>query len=113
LLVIGYAQIQSQSITKFRQFLPVARGVNSFSSCLKVIAVKHRLAVMAAMFQEIKQSLRRLYLDDARPWLVGFSGGIICTVVVGRDKASEGLLAAGDERMEHLTEFYKHPISNW
>jgi hypothetical protein len=27
------------------------------------------------VFQEIKDSLHDLYLDDARPWLVGFSGG--------------------------------------
>jgi tRNA(Ile)-lysidine synthase TilS/MesJ len=27
------------------------------------------------MFQDIKDSLRQLYLDDQRPWLVGFSGG--------------------------------------
>jgi len=27
------------------------------------------------MFTEIKESLRQLYLKDARPWLVGFSGG--------------------------------------
>jgi hypothetical protein len=27
------------------------------------------------MFQEIKASLERLYLEDKRPWLVGFSGG--------------------------------------
>jgi len=27
------------------------------------------------IFQDIKDSLRRLYLDDERPWLVGFSGG--------------------------------------
>ncbi|MGH9327534.1 MAG: DNA phosphorothioation system sulfurtransferase DndC [Terriglobia bacterium] len=27
------------------------------------------------MFQEIKTSLRRLYVEDERPWLVGFSGG--------------------------------------
>ena len=27
------------------------------------------------MFQEIKDSLRQLYLEDKRPWLVGFSGG--------------------------------------
>jgi 3'-phosphoadenosine 5'-phosphosulfate sulfotransferase (PAPS reductase)/FAD synthetase len=26
-------------------------------------------------FQEIKDGLRRLYVDDPRPWLVGFSGG--------------------------------------
>jgi DNA sulfur modification protein DndC len=27
------------------------------------------------MFQDIKDSLRQLYLEDKRPWLVGFSGG--------------------------------------
>jgi tRNA(Ile)-lysidine synthase TilS/MesJ len=27
------------------------------------------------MFQEIKASLRQLYREDERPWLVGFSGG--------------------------------------
>jgi len=27
------------------------------------------------MFQEIKASLQQLYLEDQRPWLVGFSGG--------------------------------------
>jgi DNA sulfur modification protein DndC len=27
------------------------------------------------MFQEIKVSLQQLYLEDERPWLVGFSGG--------------------------------------
>jgi len=27
------------------------------------------------MFQEIRTCLRQLYLEDERPWLVGFSGG--------------------------------------
>jgi tRNA(Ile)-lysidine synthase TilS/MesJ len=27
------------------------------------------------MFREIKASLEQLYLEDERPWLVGFSGG--------------------------------------
>ena len=27
------------------------------------------------IFQDIRASLRRLYLEDERPWLVGFSGG--------------------------------------
>jgi hypothetical protein len=27
------------------------------------------------VFQEIRDSLRGLYLDGPRPWLVGFSGG--------------------------------------
>ncbi len=26
-------------------------------------------------FQDISHSLRQLYLQDERPWLVGFSGG--------------------------------------
>jgi hypothetical protein len=27
------------------------------------------------IFQDIKDSLRQLYLEDQRPWLVDFSGG--------------------------------------
>lgn len=33
------------------------------------------------MYEEIKESLRNLYLDDPRPWLVGFSGGKDSTLV--------------------------------
>lgn len=33
------------------------------------------------MFKEITQSLRKLRLDDPRPWLVGFSGGKDSTLV--------------------------------
>lgn len=29
------------------------------------------------MFSEIKESFRQVYLEDARPWLVGFSDGNI------------------------------------
>src|SRR3989338_3950316 len=29
----------------------------------------------SAIYQDIKESLRQLYLGDDRPWLVGFSGG--------------------------------------
>ena len=29
----------------------------------------------ATTYQDIKQSLRQLYLEDTRPWLLGFSGG--------------------------------------
>ncbi len=29
----------------------------------------------ASSHNDIKSSLRSLYLDDPRPWLVGFSGG--------------------------------------
>ena len=27
------------------------------------------------IFQDIKSGLRQVYLEDERPWLVGFSGG--------------------------------------
>ena len=33
------------------------------------------------MFDEIKSSLKELYLSDNRPWLVGFSGGKDSTMV--------------------------------
>ena len=29
----------------------------------------------ASAYQDIKKSLRQLYLEDTRPWLLGFSGG--------------------------------------
>lgn len=35
----------------------------------------------ATKYQAIKDSLRRLYLDDPRPWLAGFSGGKDSTLV--------------------------------
>lgn len=35
----------------------------------------------ASAFQAIKQNLRQLYLEDPRPWLVGFSGGKDSTMV--------------------------------
>ena len=35
----------------------------------------------AATYQEIKNALRQLYLDDPRPWLLGFSGGKDSTMV--------------------------------
>jgi hypothetical protein len=31
--------------------------------------------MVSNIFQDIKSSRHRLYLEDARPWLVGFSGG--------------------------------------
>lgn len=31
--------------------------------------------MIASVYQDIKNNLRELYLEDARPWLVGFSGG--------------------------------------
>ena len=35
----------------------------------------------ATSYQDIKSSLRQLYLDDPHPWLVGFSGGKDSTMV--------------------------------
>jgi 3'-phosphoadenosine 5'-phosphosulfate sulfotransferase (PAPS reductase)/FAD synthetase len=32
-------------------------------------------AMSHSVFQQVKNSLRTLYLEDKRPWLVGFSGG--------------------------------------
>ena len=32
-------------------------------------------------YNEIRENLRQLYLGDARPWLVGFSGGKDSTMV--------------------------------
>ena len=37
--------------------------------------------VVANKYQEIKSQLASLYLDDPRPWLVGFSGGKDSTLV--------------------------------
>ena len=34
-----------------------------------------RPSTQAPVFWDINDSLRQLYLDDPRPWLVGFSGG--------------------------------------
>lgn len=35
----------------------------------------------ASVYQDIRSNLRRLYMDDPRPWLVGFSGGKDSTMV--------------------------------
>jgi DNA sulfur modification protein DndC len=39
----------------------------------------------AAISQDIKDSLRHLYLEDERPWLVGFSGGKDSTMLASLD----------------------------
>ncbi len=46
------------------------------------------LAPMGAnRYSDIKDSLRHLYLEDPRPWLVGFSGGkdstMLASLIVG------------------------------
>ncbi|HEY5030343.1 MAG TPA: hypothetical protein VIK39_18195 [Candidatus Angelobacter sp.] len=37
-------------------------------------------------FQDIKNSLRQLYLEDERPWLVGFSGGKDSTMLASSER---------------------------
>ena len=39
-------------------------------------------------YQQIKETLRNLYLSDERPWLVGFSGGKDSTMLVPLGVAS-------------------------
>jgi hypothetical protein len=47
--------------------------------------VRLMLAPMgASSYSDIKRSLRQLYLDNPRPWLVGFSGGKDSTVLSSR-----------------------------
>lgn len=46
----------------------------SFSLENRMIPIKAR-PMASVVFQEIKNSLRKLYLDDARPWLFGLGGG--------------------------------------
>ena len=42
----------------------------------ETLQLRPMLAPMdASSYSDIKDSLRSLYLDDPRPWLVGFSGG--------------------------------------
>ncbi len=53
-------------------------------------------------FQEIKASLRRLYLEDQRPWLVGFSGGKDSTMLAS---------LIFDAVMAILAELRKKPVS--
>jgi PP-loop superfamily ATP-utilizing enzyme len=31
--------------------------------------------MITSVYQDIRENLRELYLEDTRPWLVGFSGG--------------------------------------
>jgi hypothetical protein len=45
------------------------------------------------VFQEIKDGLRRLYLADPRPWLMGFSGGEACPERSDRDSTMPAALA--------------------
>ena len=60
-----------------------------------------------------------IQIDTSTPSCGNSRFGCWTCTVVERDKASEGLLAAGDERMEHLLAFretlleYRDPASGW
>ena len=49
-------------------------------------------------YRDIKDSLRQLYLDDPRPWLVGFSGGKDSTVTLQLIWQALSRLPPGDKR---------------
>src|SRR4030043_124136 len=60
-----------------------------------------------------------IQIDTGTPACGNSRFGCWTCTVVDRDKASEGLLAAGDERMEHLIEFretlleFRNPDNGW
>lgn len=60
-----------------------------------------------------------IQIDTSTPACGNSRFGCWTCTVVDRDKASEGLLAAGDERMEHLIEFretlleFRNPDNGW
>jgi hypothetical protein len=45
----------------------------------------------SSAFQEIKGGLRRLYLEDPRPWLVGFSGGKSLSLSAAKEQHHVGV----------------------
>lgn len=65
----------------------------------------------ASVYQDIRNNLRELYLDDIRPWLVGFSGGkdstmlaslildVVLSIPVGQRKKPVSILCT-DTRVE-------------
>lgn len=50
------------------------------------------------MFPEIRDRLRRLYLEDPRPWLVGFSGGKDSTLLAALIFEVVAAIPAADRR---------------
>jgi DNA sulfur modification protein DndC len=84
----------------------------------------------ATSYHDIKSSFCQLYanasngecpiqIDTSTPSCGNSRFGCWTCTVVDRDKASEGLLAAGDERMEHLIQFRdtllesREPANGW
>ena len=60
-------------------------------------------------YRETKQGLRELYLQDARPWLVGFSGGKDSTMLASwkRWKVRRSALAPLGERVAGNRRFHQ------
>src|SRR6266540_3572579 len=60
-------------------------GKHKSEGAIPAFAIAARSATLPPMastsYQEIRDSLRQLYVDDPRPWLVGFSGGKDSTLV--------------------------------
>ena len=61
--------------------LPQPLDAVRFWSCNASSKVNNASQMASVSYQDITESLRTLYLDDARPWLVGFSGGKDSTMV--------------------------------
>jgi hypothetical protein len=54
-------------------------------------------AMDATSYRDIKSALRQLYLDDPRPWLVGFGGGKNSTMLGSLDSSHDRLYASGPD----------------
>ena len=57
---------------------------------------RHTAAVRPTACQEIKDSLRRPYLDDPHPWLVGFSGIDPVTTLVNQRMGYSAAMKRGN-----------------
>ena len=70
-----------------------------------------QLGVEQSKYEEIRSSLRQLYLEDSRPWIIGFSGGKDSTMVAAlvfevvssipeKDRTKPVALLSTDTRVE-------------
>ena len=66
----------------------------------------------SSSYSDIKSSLRSLYLDDPRPWLVGFSGGKDSTLLASLlVEVVAGIPDDPAESEELITDFVLRPAS--
>jgi len=78
---VGHVSAPPLTATFVSRFALASPGARPNTE-LTPAASRYKLPGMAVRtYQEIRDSLRRLYLEDARPWLVGFSGGKDSTLV--------------------------------